>query len=195
MYLVHESATGRRRVLAADVETADSLAAKTRGLMGRASVPDDYALVFRFGPSLLERVGSMLPGPLSGLGTLAARRSIHMLFVRVPLDVVWLRDGEVVHKRTLEPWRGVDAAPADTVVELAGGGADGVEPGDRVLVRDSLAGGVARDWRHAGRRRRRDGWARGRRGGHDAVGGGRPGGRGGRSTRTRRRRGRRRDSR
>jgi uncharacterized membrane protein (UPF0127 family) len=137
MRLVHESAEGRR-TLATDVEVADSLLAKTRGLMFREEVPEGYALVFRFEPTALERAGARLPGPLAGLGEWAGSRGIHMLFVRVPLDVLWLRDGEVVRVRTLNPWRGMDSAAADTVVELPGGAAEGVEPGDTVrLVEDA----------------------------------------------------------
>ena len=137
MRLVHESAEGRR-TLATDVEVADSLLAKTRGLMFREEVPEGYALVFRFEPTALERAGARLPGPLAGLGEWAASRGIHMLFVRVPLDVLWLRDGEVVRVRTLNPWRGMDSAAANTVVELPGGAAEGVEPGDTVrLVEDA----------------------------------------------------------
>lgn len=112
MGLVHESADGEKRVLATDVERADSLLAKVKGLMGRSSLPDDYALVFEFGRT--------------------SYRDVHMLFVRTPLDVVWLRDGEVVQVKTLRPWRGTGVARADCFVELPGGTADGVEPGDRV---------------------------------------------------------------
>jgi uncharacterized membrane protein (UPF0127 family) len=140
MRVVHESAdadrgsTRGRSVLAADVETADSPLSKTVGLMGRTSVPDDYALVFQFEPGLLERGLLSLPRPLSALGERARRRDIHMLFVRTPIDVVWIEEAEVVKVRTLDPWRGRDSARADTVIELAAGAADGVEPGDRVLV-------------------------------------------------------------
>jgi len=139
MRVVHEPARTDRdsdgtRVLATDVETADSLLSKTVGLMGRSSVPDDYALVFRFEPGLLERGLRALPGPLSALGERARRRDIHMLFVRTPIDVVWIEEGAVVKVRTLDPWRGRDGAKADTVIEMAAGAADGVEHGDRVLV-------------------------------------------------------------
>jgi len=132
MRLVHESAAGSERVLATDVETADSLLSKTVGLMGRSSVPDDYALVFRFEPGFLERLHERLPAPLDRLTAGADQRSIHMLFVRTPLDVLWLSDGEVVKAETLAPWRGTGSAAADTVVEMAGGATDGVEVGDRV---------------------------------------------------------------
>ncbi|WP_415380635.1 DUF192 domain-containing protein [Halosimplex sp. TS25] len=116
MRLVHESADGDARVIATDVETADSLFAKVKGLMGKSSLPDGYALVFDF-----ERT---------------SYRDVHMLFVRTPLDVIWLLDDEVVQVKTLAPWRGAGVAKADRFVELPGGAADGVEPGDRVVLED-----------------------------------------------------------
>jgi len=114
MRLVHESADGDRRVLASEVERADSLFAKIKGLMGKSSLPEEYALVFDF-----DRV---------------SYRDVHMLFVRTPLDVIWLRDSEVVQVKTLRPWRGAGVAKADCFVELPGGAADGVKPGERVVV-------------------------------------------------------------
>lgn len=116
MRLVHDPADGDARVLATDVERADSLFAKVKGLMGASSLPDDYALVFDF-----DRT---------------SYRDVHMLFVRTPLDVVWLRNDEVVQVKTLEPWRGTGIAKADRFVELPGGAADGVEPGDYVRVEE-----------------------------------------------------------
>ncbi|WP_121821933.1 DUF192 domain-containing protein [Halostella salina] len=117
MRLVHEPADGGdERTLASDVERADSWLARARGLMFRREVPADYALVFPFGA--------------------AKRRGIHTVFVRVPIDVVWT-DGETVTRvETLAPWRSVATARADTVVELAAGGADGVSEGDTVRVVD-----------------------------------------------------------
>jgi len=116
VYLVHEAVDGSRRVLATDVETADSVFAKVKGLMGTSSVPEDYALVFDF-----DRTGY---------------RDVHMLFVRTPLDVVWLLDDEVVQVKTLRPWRGTGVAKADRFVELPGGAADDVGVGVRVRLVD-----------------------------------------------------------
>ena len=101
-------------VLAAEVEVADTALARARGLMFRRSVPDDYALVFRFGD--------------------AGRRSVHMLFVPFPLDVLWLVDGTVQRVRRLRPWVGLGFGRADTLVELPAGAADGVGTGDAVVV-------------------------------------------------------------
>lgn len=112
MRLVHERGD-TRRTLASTVETADSFLSRARGLMGR-DVPDDYALVFRFGRP--------------------AGHGIHMLFVREPLDVLWVVDGEVTERARLRPWVGFGRARADTVVELPAGAAADVEPGDSVRV-------------------------------------------------------------
>lgn len=115
MRLVHHSGPlddRRDRTLAADVDVADSLFEQARGLMFRRSVPDDYALVFRF-----DR-----PKP----------RSLHMLFVPFAIDALWLVGSEVVHRKRLRPFVGVGRGRADTVVELPAGAADDVEHGDVV---------------------------------------------------------------
>jgi len=111
--LIHES-DGERRTLAADIETADSFLSRARGLMFRRSIPDDYALVFRF-----DGVGS---------------RDVHMVFVPFALDVLWLRDGEVQRTERLSPWTGLAEAEADTLVELPAGAADDVAVGDAVRL-------------------------------------------------------------
>jgi len=113
MPVVHDP-EGARRVLATEVDRAESMVQQSRGVMFRRSIPDDYALVFPF-----DRVG---------------RRFIHMLFVAFPLDVVWLADDEVQQVKTLHPWRSVGYATADTVLELPAGAADGVSEGDTVVL-------------------------------------------------------------
>lgn len=104
-------------VLASDVEVARSRAAKARGLMFRTEVPEAYALVFPF-----DRI---------------ARRSVHMVFVRTPIDVLWLADGAVTRRATLGAWTGLGWARADTIIELAPGAAANVAIGDRVTVAES----------------------------------------------------------
>ena len=133
MRLVHES-RGETRTLATDVETADSLPAQIRGLMGRSSVPEGYALVF---PVRRDPVAVAIDR-LPGLGRLVDpdRHGVHMLFVRTPLAVVWVEDETVVQVRTLQPWTGRASARADTLIELAAGKATGVEPGDTVRLVD-----------------------------------------------------------
>lgn len=103
-------------VLATDVERATSLWQQTKGLTFRETLPPDYAMVFPIGG------GGFAP--------------IHMLGVKVPLDVLWLRDGEVSQRRTLRPWRGFAIGSADTVVEMPAGGCESVDVADRVMVGD-----------------------------------------------------------
>jgi hypothetical protein len=100
------------RVLATDVDLADSLLSQARGLMFRGSIPDDYAMAFRF-PD-------------------ARSRSLHMLFVPFPIDAVWTVEGEVTRVKRLRPWVGLGWGVADTIFELPAGAADEVEPGDTV---------------------------------------------------------------
>ena len=80
--------------------------------MFRRSVPEDYALLFRFGR---ERT-----------------RGLHMLFIPFPIDAVWLADGEVTTVARLRPWVGHGRGRGDVVIEMPAGGADGVAVGDRV---------------------------------------------------------------
>jgi len=103
-------------VLATDLEFAETLWSRTRGLMFRRSIPDDYGLVFRFDA--------------------AKKRDLHMLCVPFPIDAVWIVDGDVTAVKRLRPWIGLGRATADTIVELPAGAADGVEPGDTVDVVD-----------------------------------------------------------
>jgi uncharacterized membrane protein (UPF0127 family) len=125
MRVVHEPAgdAPARRVLATEVEIADSPLSQARGLMFRRSLPDGFALVLEVGDGLFPT------GPPG--------RAVHMLFVRVPLDVVWLVDDEVVRTARLSPWTGFGFAKADRVVELPAGGTEGVAPGDAVFLEEA----------------------------------------------------------
>ncbi|MBZ6495893.1 DUF192 domain-containing protein [Natrinema longum] len=123
MRLVHEPATdgdsGARRsheTLASTVDIADSIVSQTRGLMFRRSLPDEYALAFRFEST--------------------RTRDLHTLFVFVPIDAVWVVDGVVQRVETLRPWRGFAREKADLIVELPAGTAADVEPGDRLRLED-----------------------------------------------------------
>jgi uncharacterized membrane protein (UPF0127 family) len=116
MAVVHDPPDGAATRLATMVEYADSLPSKLRGLMFRRSIPDDYALVFRFDA--------------------VARRSVHMLFVPFPIDVVWLSDGIVERVETLPAWRGLAVERADTLVELPAGAAASVAVDDRLAIED-----------------------------------------------------------
>ncbi len=118
-----ESEGSGERVLASDVETADSALAHARGLRFRGSIPEDYAYVMQVGGK------SLVP-----FSDDAARNIVDMFFMRFPLDVVWLRDDEVVKVKRMRPWRSFGLAKADTIVELPAGAADGVGVGDTVRV-------------------------------------------------------------
>lgn len=115
MQLRHEGEDGTR-TLATTVDTADSFFSRARGLMFRRSVPDDYALAFRFES--------------------AEPRDLHMVFVPFDIDAIWTVDGEVTHVKRLSAWRGLGKAEADAIYELPAGGANNVEPGDRVTLAD-----------------------------------------------------------
>ncbi|WP_423745630.1 DUF192 domain-containing protein (plasmid) [Haladaptatus sp. SPP-AMP-3] len=113
MRVVHES-DGRSETLANDVETADSFLSQAKGLMFRRSIPDDYALAFRF-----DDVDA---------------RDVHMVFVPFPLDGVWAVDGEVQQVKRLSAWTGLGKAEADTLFELPAGSASDVSVGDTVRL-------------------------------------------------------------
>ncbi len=124
-YVVHEpedtlgEGTSEPRILARNVEVADSTLSQMRGLMFRSDLPD--ALVMEVGGGF-----SLTSGP--------PRQFVHMLFVRHALDVIWL-DGEEVKKvARMQPWRSVGMAKADRILELPAGGAEGVSVGDTVRV-------------------------------------------------------------
>jgi uncharacterized protein len=84
--------------------------------MGQRSLPEGYALAFRF--------------------SRAKTRDVHMLFVFVLLDVVWVVDGVVERVERLRPWIGFARERADLLVELPAGAAAGVEFGDRLVLED-----------------------------------------------------------
>jgi len=111
------------QVLATDVEVADSTLSQAKGLMFRASVPDDFALVMDLGGG-----GGLLPsgGP--------SRQFVHMLCMGFPIDVLWLQGERVVKRARLSPWTGWGVAAADRIIELPAGAAEGVDIDDTVRV-------------------------------------------------------------
>ena len=108
------------RLLASDVDVAQSRLAQARGLMFRRSIPEEYALVF----------------PFDGVEA----RTLHMLFVPFAIDAVWLVDDEVTRRKRLAPFIGIGRGTADTVIELPAGAADGVAVGDAVVLEDDGSG-------------------------------------------------------
>ncbi|PSQ59966.1 MAG: DUF192 domain-containing protein [Halobacteriales archaeon SW_9_67_25] len=119
MRVVHEPADGDQRVLATDIEVAESTLTQARGLMFRRSVPEDFALVMDLGDG-----GLVTSGP--------ARQVVHMLFVRFPIDIVWLVDDEVSKTARLSPWSGIGLGRADRIVEFPAGTTEEVAVGDLV---------------------------------------------------------------
>jgi uncharacterized membrane protein (UPF0127 family) len=131
MRVVHErdevvgeaDASGEARTIATNVEVADSSLSHAKGLRFRDSLPDDYAYVMD--------VGGKNPLPFVDGPT---RNVVDMIFMRVPLDIVWLRDDEVVKVKRMHPWRSFGIAKADTIIEFPAGGAEGIDVGDTVRV-------------------------------------------------------------
>jgi uncharacterized membrane protein (UPF0127 family) len=86
-----------------------------KGLLGRRDLPRGEGLLLR---------------PAS---------SIHMFFMRFPIDAVWLDGGlTVLHvSRDLGPWRTARCRGAKAVLELPAGeaGRGGIRPGDRLVLR------------------------------------------------------------
>jgi len=117
--------SGGPRVLASTVETADSSLSHAMGLRFRGSLPEDYAYVMD--------VGGKNPMPFVSGPT---RNVVDMFFMRLPLDIVWLRDDEVVKTKRMHPWRSFGIAKADTIIEFPAGAAEGVEVGDTVRIED-----------------------------------------------------------
>jgi uncharacterized membrane protein (UPF0127 family) len=113
-----------RSVLATNVEAAEGIISQGTGLMFRSSIPDDYALVMEVGDG-----GLVFSGP--------SRQLVHMLFVRFPIDVVWLVDDEVTRVERMRPFRSFAVARADRILELPAGAADEVRTGDRILLEET----------------------------------------------------------
>jgi len=99
-------------VVCARCGIADTALLRMRGLLGRSSLAADEGLLIR------------------------PAGSIHMLFMRFPIDAVFCdRDLRVVAiRRDLRPWRFAAARGARVVVELPAGGASAVAEGDRLVV-------------------------------------------------------------
>jgi len=101
--------------IARQVEVARSFWSRGKGLIGRKSLPADYGMVIR---------------PCS---------SIHMFFMSIPLDVLYLdRQGRVIRVLSeIKPWRIGPIVPRGKwVIELPAGTAarTGTQVGDTVRV-------------------------------------------------------------
>jgi uncharacterized membrane protein (UPF0127 family) len=98
--------------LASHVELAGDAERRRVGLLGRDGLAATHALV------------------------IAPCNAVHMFFMRFAIDVVFVDRAGVVLKvaRHLRPWRIAISPRAFAAIELAAGGADGVQRGDRLLV-------------------------------------------------------------
>ena len=113
------------KVVCERCEIPESAFGRARGLLGRAGLEPGEGM-------LIDRAGS-----------------VHMLFMRFPIDVVFLsRDRTVVGiKHRLEPWRVAGARRAVAALELPAGTAAeaGVERGDRLVLEDVASVGYVKD--------------------------------------------------
>jgi uncharacterized membrane protein (UPF0127 family) len=106
------------------VEIADSFTEHAVGLMGRRSLPPDAGMLFVFDQPQELR--------------------FFMKDTLIPLDILWIRDGQVIGIDTMHPEPGVpddelrryrSPGPADRALEVNAGwaSANGVQVGDRVV--------------------------------------------------------------
>jgi uncharacterized membrane protein (UPF0127 family) len=93
---------------------ADTALARMRGLLGRRELPSDEGILLR---------------PAS---------SVHMAFMRFPIDAVFLdKELRVVKVESdLRPWRAAGSRKAKAVLEIAAGEAvrRGLKAGDRLIA-------------------------------------------------------------
>lgn len=103
-------------------EYCDSFFEKFRGLMFRASLETDRAIL------LAEKSESII------------NTSIHMMFMRFPIGVLWLdKNYMVVDKRLAQPWRLAYApgSPAQFVIEMHPDQLINHHPGDQLVITDA----------------------------------------------------------
>lgn len=109
-------------ILLARLKWCTSFWCKFRGLMLRASLPEDEGLVFAYERD--SRVDT----------------TIHMLFMRFPIATLWLdAQGVVVDKVLAKPWRLLYAPqkPARYVIEAPPALVERVMIGDRLTFEDA----------------------------------------------------------
>ncbi len=107
-----------------EVEVAQTLEQKAKGLAGRENLPPGRGMLFVFDAK--------------------SRLAFTMHNMRFPLDIIWIADGKIVDiSKNLQPDTGVmassyrPAVPADMVLELNAGvaDADGLKIGDSVILK------------------------------------------------------------
>jgi hypothetical protein len=109
-------------MIARDVEMADTLLKRTRGLMFRMNILQDYAMLFSINKP--------------------CRFSIHMLFVPFSLDVFFLDSNyRITQIESLRPWLGFARAENATryMVEMPAGSVEkfGLEVGQKVSLENT----------------------------------------------------------
>ena len=99
-------------IVCENCEVADTPLRRMRGLLGRSGLEPGQGMLFR------------------------PAGSIHTMFMRFPLDVLFCDLDLVVLgvEHDLKPWRTAGRKGAKVVVELPVGGAGNVEPGDRLFL-------------------------------------------------------------
>jgi uncharacterized membrane protein (UPF0127 family) len=99
-------------VVCARCAIADRPFVRMKGLLGRSSLDADEGMLFR------------------------PAGSIHMFFMRFPIDAVFCdRELRVLDvERNLQPGKTAGRKGAKVVVELAAGAAAGIEPGDQLVL-------------------------------------------------------------
>ena len=111
-YQIVNSRTGE--IVAEDALLAEQPLVRMKGLLGRASLPPGEAIILR---------------PAS---------SIHMMFMRFAIDVIYLDRNDMIVKLVpnLKPWRFSAARGAHTVIEMASDETHGIDlqPGDRLVM-------------------------------------------------------------
>lgn len=111
----------RGTLIADKVEVARSFMARGRGLMGRRSLPEGFALI------------------------IYPESSIHMFFMHVPIDALFVdsKHQVIAVSRNLPPWHpfaGVAPWKGRYVIELPAGVVDatGTQPGDVLAIEPAL---------------------------------------------------------
>lgn len=113
MRILHRN-ENHTEVLANDVLVADAIHRRALGLMFRPPLDEGEAMVFRFAES--------------------KTRGIHTLFVRAPIDVVWVRNERATMVETVSPWTLRRRGVGDTIIELPEHGAQPVDVGDEIRL-------------------------------------------------------------
>jgi uncharacterized membrane protein (UPF0127 family) len=123
--MAHYSLVNQRTgmIVATHVEAADTMWTRLKGLLGRRALPEGYGMRIR--PS----------------------GSVHMMFMRFSIDVVYVDKHDRVVKtvRSLAPWRVSAARGARAVFELSEGTLDryDVQPGDPMATQRVSDGAAA----------------------------------------------------